>query len=247
MTKNKLLLLVSLCILTVFTSHNIFAKALPDSTKGTISTTGTSSNNYPPDTAEIILAIETTELNVSLATKKNNVVSEKVINTLKAIIDKAAGDMIKTSSYSINPEYEYDNTRKKKKFIGYLVANQITVKTSKINDIGKLIDSATEQGSNRVHNINFTISDDNNYCEQLLDMATKRGKFEAEVVARSLGTEITGIKSVSASCNNFNQQPMYARGYAQESVASKSGASIEPGSIKLVGTVNLVFFIDNSN
>ena len=247
MIKHKFLLLVLSCILIMFISHTVFAKILPDSTKGTISTTGTSSNNYPPDTAEIILAIETTAIAVSQATQKNNAISEKVINALKTMIDKSKGDMIQTSAYSIHPKYEYDSTRKKNNFIGYMVTNQITVKTSNINDIGKLIDSATEQGSNRVHNINFIISDDNNYCEQLLDEATKRGKFEAAVVARSLGTAITGIKSVTSSCSDFNQPRIYPRAYAQESVASKSVASIEPGSIKLVGTVNLVFFIDNSN
>ncbi len=247
MNKIKFPILVLLCIVIIFTPYTIFAKALPDSTKGTISTTGTATNNYPPDTAEIILAIETRAKTVSLATQKNNAISKKVFNALKAIIDKEKGDMIKTSSYSIHPKYEYDKTRKKNIFIEYLVTNQITVKTGKIHDIGKLIDSATEQGSNRVHNINFTIGEDNNYCEQLLDKAAKRGKIEAETVARSLDTEITGIKSVSSSCSDFNQPPIYPRGFAQEALASKSVPSIEPGSIKLVGSVSLIFFIDNSD
>ncbi len=239
--------LMLFCIAIICTPHTIFAKALPDSTKGTISTTGTASNNYPPDTAEVILAVETRAKTVSQATQENNTISEKVVNTLKELIDKAKGDMVKTSSYSIHPKYEYDKTRKRNIFIEYLVTNQITVKTGKIHAIGKLIDSATEQGSNRVHNINFTINDDNNYCEQLLDRAAKRGKVEAEVVARSLGTAITGIKSVLSSCSDADQPPVYPRGFAQEALVSKSVPSIEPGSIKLVGSVNLVFFIDNSN
>ena len=247
MIKNKFPGLILICIILILTSHNIFAIELPDSTKGTISTTGTAVNNYPPDTAEIILAIETRAKTVSQATQKNNDASEKVINALKKIIDKAKGDMIKTSSYSIHPKYEYDKTRKKNIFIEFLVTNQITVKIGEIKDVGKLIDSATERGSNRIHNINFTIADDNNYCEQLLDKAAKRGKREAEIVARSLGTEITGIKSVSSSCSDFTQPPIYPRGFAQEALTSRSVPSIEPGSIKLVGSVNLVFFIDNSN
>jgi hypothetical protein len=247
MNKNKFRILVLLCFILICPNQTVFAKALPDSTKGTISTTGTAMNNYPPDTVEIILAIETRAKTVSQATQKNNDTSEKVINALKTIIDTAKGDMIKTSSYSIHPKYEYDKTRKKNIFIEFLVTNQITVKTGEIKNVGKLIDSATEQGSNRVHNINFTIADDNKYCEQLLDKAAKRGKREAEIVARSLGTEITGIKSVSSSCSDFNQPPIYPRGFAQEALASRSVPSIEPGSIKLVGSVNLVFFIDNSN
>ncbi len=247
MNKKRFPIPLLLCIIIIFSNQTVFATALPDSTKGTISATGTATNNFPPDTAEIILAVETRAKTVSQAAQKNNTISEKVINALKAIIDKEKGDMIKTSSYSIHPKYEYDKTRKRNIFIEYLVTNQITVKTGEIKDVGKVIDSAVEQGSNRVHNINFTIADDNNYCEQLLDKAAKRGKLEAEVVARSLGTEITGIKSVSSSCSNFNQPPIYPRGMALEAVESRSKVSIEPGSIKLVGTVSLVFFIDNSN
>ena len=236
-----------ICLIFIFTSHNVFAIELPDSTKGTISTTGTASENYPPDTAEIILAIETTENTVSLATQKNNAISEKVINAVKALIDTSKGDILKTSSFSVQPKYEYDKELKINRLIGYLVTNQITLKTGKINDIGEFIDRAIEQGANRVHNINFTIADDDTYCEQLLDKAAKRGKQEAEVVARSLGTAITGIKSVSSSCGNFNQPPIYPRAFAQEAVASRSAVSIEPGSMKLVGSVSLEFFIDNSN
>jgi len=244
--KNVFQVLV-LCIITIlFTNQTLFATALPDSTKGTISTTGTVSNSYPPDRAEIILAVETRAKTVSQATQKNNTISDNVINTLKTIIDTAQGDMIKTSSYTIHPQYEYDKTRKKNIFIEYLVTHQITVKTSTINDAGKLIDRATEQGSNRIHTINFTISDDHAYCEQLLTEATKKGKIEAEIVARSLGTAITGIKSVSSSCSDYNRPPIYPRSFAQEGVASKRAASIEPGSIQLVGSVSLVFFIDNN-
>lgn len=247
MIKNKFTLLILICLIIVFTNHNILAIELPDSTKGTISTTGTASESYPPDTAEIILAIETTESTVSQSTDKNNIISEKVINALNGVIDKSKGDLIKTSSYSVQPKYEYDNKRKNNNLVGYLVANQVTVKTGKINDIGKFIDRAIEQGANRVHNIYFTIADDGNYCEQLLDKATKRGKFEAEVVARSLGTSITGINSVTSSCSSFDKPPIYQKGFAMEAAASRSAASIEPGSMKLVGSVNLVFFIDNSN
>jgi len=94
MIKIKFPVLILICIIIIFASHNISAIELPDSTKGTISTTGTASESYPPDTAEIILAIETTEKTVSEATQKNNAISEKVINALKAIIDKSKGDMI---------------------------------------------------------------------------------------------------------------------------------------------------------
>lgn len=214
--------------------------------RGTISVTGAASDNYPPDTVEIILATETTAMTVSQATQKNNTLSEKVISRLMKTLKPEEGDMIKTSSYSLQPVYEYDQTKNKNRFIGYRVTNQITVRTKQIANAGSLIDGATEEGANRVDNISFTISDNNEYCRHLLRQATERARSEAEVVAQSLGTEIAGVKEVSSSCGTEMHRPVYQFGMAQENaMMAKSGAPVEAGTLMLQGTVRIVFYLDS--
>jgi uncharacterized protein YggE len=246
MKRKMVKLMIVVCIILAIAACTVSASEVTDEMKGTLSTSGTASDSYPPDTAEVVLAIENTERTVSQATQANNRTSGSVIKALKTVIDKARGDEIKTSSYSVNPKYEYDNTEKKNRLVGYTVTNQITVKTDNTQVVGKLIDTAIEQGSNRIQSIRFTISDDREYCKELLERAAQRAEFEAEVVAQSLGTTITGIKSVSSSCSGMQQPPVYARGFAQEAGLARSSAPVEPGSIELMGSVSLVFFIDNS-
>jgi len=237
------LLTILLCIMLVTTTNSAETH---DDKRGTISVTGSASENYPPDTSEIILAIENTAVTVSQATQKNNTISEKVIGRLKKILKPEEGDTIKTSSYSLQPAYEYDQNLRKNKFIGYKVTNQLTVKTKQLMNAGKLIDSATEEGVNRVDNISFTISDNRDICKHLLRQAAERAKSEAEVVAQALGTKIVGIKDVSSSCGSEMHRPVYQLGMAQEdAMMAKSVVPVEAGTINLQSTVRAVFYIDS--
>jgi uncharacterized protein YggE len=238
--------LLCICLFILLAINTVRAENHQDDRRGTISVTGAASENYPPDTAEIILATENTSMTVSQATQKNNTVTEKVISRLKTIIKPEEGDTIKTSSYSLQPAYEYDQTARKNKLIGYRVTNQITVKTRQITNAGKFIDSATEEGANRVDNISFTISDNRDFCKLLLRRATERAKSEAEVVAQSLGTKIAGVKEVSSSCGSEMPRPVYRFGMVQEeTMTAKSAAPVEAGTIVLQGSVRAVFYLDS--
>ena len=235
-----------ICLFILLAAGTVRAENQQTDTRGTISVTGTASDNYPPDTAEIILATETTAMTVSQASQKNNTVTEKVINRLKNMIKREDGDTIKTASYSLQPTYEYDQTANKNKFIGYRVTNQITVRTKQIAGAGKFIDGATEEGANRVDNISFMISDTSEYCKLLLRQATERARSEAGIVAQSLGTKIVGVKEVSSSCGTEMHTPVYRSGRAQEdAMMARSAAPVEAGSLMLQGSVRTVFYLDN--
>jgi hypothetical protein len=177
------------------------AESQGEDKRGTVSVTGTATENYPPDNAVLVIAIENTSNTVSQVTQKNNAISEKVISGVKKLMKSDAGDEVKTSSYSIESVYEYDQVTRRNKFIGYKATNQITVKTKQIANLGRFIDSAVEQGVNRVDNISFSLSDTKGFCKSLLQQATEQARSDAEVVAQSLGTRIVGIKDVSASCS----------------------------------------------
>ncbi|MBI5056088.1 MAG: SIMPL domain-containing protein [Nitrospirae bacterium] len=237
-------MVVWICIL--FVADSVFAENPQEARKGTISVTGNASEDYPPDNAEIVLAIENTALAVSRATQDNKTITEKVIRKMKELINKDEGDTIKTASYSIQPLYEYDQPARKNKFIGYKVINQVAVQTKQINDVGRFIDGAVEEGANRVDNISFTLSDNREYCKRLLEKATERAASEAEVVARSLGTKIAGAKDASVSCSSEMPRPVYRFGIArEETVMAQSATPVEAGTIKLQASVSTVFYIDN--
>lgn len=233
------------CIGIMLASTAAAAEPQGEEKRGAVSVTGTATDNYPPDIAVLLLAIENTSSTVSQVTQKNNAISEKVIIGIKKLLKSDAGDEVKTSSYSLEPVYEYDQVTRKNKFIGYKAVNQITVKTKQISNLGRFIDSAVEQGANRVDNISFSLSETKGFCKSLLQRATAQARSDAEVVAEALGARISGIKDISASCGGEMPRPLYRFGMAaDEAMAAKSATPVEAGTLILQGTVSAVFYID---
>jgi hypothetical protein len=246
MERKRFIGLLTILFCIALNKNTVSAETLQDDRRGTISVTGTISENYPPDTAEIVFAIENSAMTVAQAIQTNNMISEKVINRLKKLVRAEQGDTIKTTSYSLQPNYEYDQIARKNKFTGYRTINQITLKTKQISSAGKFIDSAVEEGANRVDNINFTLSDNRVFCKPLLQEATERAKSEATIVAQSLDAKIVGIKDVASSCGTEMHRPIYQSGIAlDEAMTAKSQVSVEAGAIILLGTVRVVFYLDS--
>jgi len=246
MGRKKFTALLTFLLCIALSTDAISAEKPQDDKMGTISVTGASSDNYPPDTAEIVFAIENGAMTVAQAIQTNNIISEKVIDGLKKIIRAGQGDTIKTTSYSLQPIYEYDQITRKNNFKEYKVINQITLKTHQISTAGKFIDRAIEEGANRVDNIIFSLSNSRNYCKPLLQEAAERAKSEAETVGRSLGAEIVGIKDITSSCGTEMPRPVYQLGMSRdEAMAVKSQASVEAGAITVNATVHVVFYLGN--
>jgi uncharacterized protein YggE len=238
--------LLTLLFCIALSTYAVSAENLQDDKRGTISVTGTASENYPPDTAEIVFAVENGAMTVAQAIHTNNIISEKVIDSLKKLLSAGQGDTIKTTSYSIQPAYEYDQVTRNNKFKEYRVINQITLKITQISNAGRFIDRAVEDGANRVDNIIFSLSKSRDYCKPLLKEAAESARDEAETVARSLGAEIIGIKDVSSSCGTEIPRPVYQLGLARdEAVPLKSQVSVEAGAITLNGTVRAVFYLNS--
>jgi uncharacterized protein YggE len=230
--------------LVVFTILRMsYAQELKEE-KGTISVTGEAREYNTPDTALMTLGVETTGKTVSETVAENNKRSEGVVSALKSLISPAAGDSIKTSSYAIQPVYEYDNVKKKSILTGYRVLNQVTVRTKKIEIAGKIIDNAIQSGANQVQSISFMLSEEKEYCEGVLRKAAEGAKREAFFVARTLGTTISGIKSISPSCGR-QPQPIHRQPVMEMKMAAAAPeTALEAGDVVVSATVNVVFYIN---
>ena len=230
--------------LIVFTILRLsYAQELKEE-KGTISVIGEAREYYTPDTVFITLGVETTGRTVSETVAENSKKSERVVSALKSLISPADGDSIKTSSYTVQSVYEYDNVKKKSILTGYKVLNQVTVRSNEIEAAGRITDNALQSGANQVQGIRFTLSEEKEFCENILRKSAERAKREASFVARTLGTTISGIKSISPSCGR-QPHPVY-REVATETkmVAAAPETPLEAGDIMVSATVSVVFYID---
>jgi len=222
----------------------LYGETANNDRQGTISATGNASDSFIPDAVEIFIALESRAMSASQAAEKNKKIADRVIKKLKKFISDAKKDSVKTASYALQPVYEYHKGQKKNVLAGYRAVHQIKMKTVQINNAGPVIDAALEEGANRIDSIQFSISDDSAYCNDLLAKAALRAKDDAEAVARALAVKITGIKDASVSCGSEVPRPQARYGMMQEAASSKVTTPIEAGTIKLTASVRSIFFID---
>jgi len=222
-----------------------------DKTKGSVSVSYTAEKEVTPDTAEVSIAVKTEDkTSMQTASKKNKEISDKVYTYLKSVINTSNGDYIKTSNYSAAPRYSYSGG--KRYLDKYTVSNNIIVHTKSIDKISEMIDKSLNLGATDVDSLNFSLSEKDAICADLLAKATKQVRQRADIVATAAGSSVTGIKSIDTSCsvNGASRFPQYrtmmlANSVAMdaESAGSSDSAPIEAGIIKVYSNVNASFYL----
>ncbi len=233
----------------ITTQANAICNCENQQNKGYVSVSYTAEKEVAPDTAEVSIAVRTDDKkSMQEAVRKNKEISDKVYAYLKTAIKSENGDYIKTSNYSASPSYIYNNG--KRSLDKYNVSNNIIVHTKDIDNISKLIDKSLELGATNVDSLNFSLSEKDAQCAELLSEATAKARQRANIVAEAAGTSIVGVKSLDTSCsvNRSGRMPIYrnslmAKGATMDAAAPETSTAIEAGVIKVYSSVNAVFYL----
>ena len=216
--------------------------------RGYISVNTSANAELAPDVAEISIAVKTYDnKSMQKATLQNKEISEQVIATLKSMIDTSKGDYIKTADFSATPIYSYSGN--KRNFDKYQVSNSVVVHTKSIDKIGTMIDKSIALGATDVNSLNFSVSNYEAQCNDLLTLAAKKASARANAVAKTVPTTLSGIRSMDVSCSASNSsRPQYKmlmanRAMMIDSEAAGSSTTIESGVIKVFANVNATYFV----
>jgi len=214
--------------------------------EATISTDSTVNSDIAPDTATIRFSVENSGMNIADIKAKN----DKIVNTAIAEIKKklTPNDSIKTVNYRVNSVYSYKD--KIRIFQKYEVTNGFEVKLKDVNKVSEIINIATSNGIKNVSGLNFSLSDGEKVCNELMAKAIKTAKTRAEFLANAAGTSVVRIKSINPYCsqNSTYVQPRYLSNAMMKSASLSDGAgetveSIEPGSINVRAGVNMTYYL----
>ncbi len=235
----------------VFSSANAISSDTDKCNKGSVSVSYTAEKEVAPDTVEVSIAVKTNDkTSMQTAVKKNKEISDKVYEYLKTFISVGNGDYIKTANYSASPEYRYVNG--KRTLNGYNVSNNIIVHTKYVDKISTAIDKSISLGATNIDSLNFSLSNKDKVCSELLSTATKQTRQRADIVAAAAGSAVTGIRSIDTSCSLNNvSRPIYYRNslmsakaeMADATGAEDSGVNIESGVIKVYSNVNASYYL----
>lgn len=229
------------------------AAAFADIERGYISSNASANKELSPDTVDISIAVVTSDTkSMQKATAQNKEISGEIYMAMKSLIKTQNGDYVKTSDFSAQPVYSYSNN--KKVFNKYEISNRVIVHTKSIEQAGTMIDKAIEIGATNIDSLNFSLSSYEKQCDELLVNASKKSRVRADLMASSVGSMVTGIKSLSGSCNSSgNNQIVTYRLMAKSNMASAlpvedatpmaSETPIATGTIKIYANVNANYFV----
>ncbi len=219
--------------------------------RGYLSTSYSTEKEVSPDTVEFSIAVRTDDKkSMQEASRKNKEISNKVYEYLKSNITPANGDYVKTSNFNATPVYIYNNG--KRIFDKYEVSNNIIVHTKSIDKVSALIDKSITFGATNVNSLNFSLSNKDTQCAELLSKAGKQVRERANVVASSVGTTVTGVKNIRTSCSLNQRRVAFGisnmklmRANSMDAAAPEAVAQtdIEAGNITIYANVDADFFV----
>lgn len=190
-----------------------------------------------PDTAYIDAGITVDRASsVAEAQKKINEINNKIIDSLREVgIEKAD---IKTSNYSINPNYKYENNENR--VDGYNGNVTIEVKVRNPQMASKVIETVTTAGANQIQGSRFVVDRPELYREEARNAAIKNAKEQAQNLAKNLGIKLGKIVNIVES--SPGQSTPFSYGKFAEGIGSGGGGPVvEQGSQTLTSVVTLYF------
>ena len=164
------------------------AKKTNRTTKVTVA--GEATTRVEPDTAVLVLAVVTESAQAITAQQENARKSDAVTTAVKNLA--GSNIEIKTSDYTLQPQYNYRENQLPK-IIGYDARNSVIVTTSDLKNVGALIDAASRAGANSIDSVSFTLRQTSPARGQALADATQQAMNKARSIAQALGGRVLRV------------------------------------------------------
>ena len=196
---------------------------------------------------QLTYSVETSNVDSQKAIKENKEISDDLYKSLNSMINKTRGDYVKTSNYSVNPQYDYKNGKNTIK--GYNVYNTVKIYVKDITSVSKFVDLSSTKGVTRVNNLSFQATDYDDKCNELMAELAGKAKRRANATLNPLNMQVLTVKSISTSCSQSSSySPVnYAKSAralgASEEDKETSTTPIEAGKMILNGSLNTTFYI----
>src|SRR5204863_9139464 len=97
---------------------------------------------------------------------------------------------LKTTSYSVRPNYHYPKPGAAMAITGYTATNLVEVTLDDLAQVGKVVDSATQSGANVIQKLQYRLMNPNPVRAQSLREAAEQAKVVAEALASGLGLKM---------------------------------------------------------
>lgn len=190
-----------------------------------------------PDTGYVDIGI-TINKAVSAEEAQSQVakINNQLVEKMKEFGIKA--EDIKTTNYSVNPNYDYSNNSSGT-IQGYNASAQLSIKVQKASSLGDIAQAATIAGATDIYNTRFNIENPEKYREQARTKAIENAQEQARKLATQLGIKLGRVTNVVESSDANPIYPMYELKGAMG--GGGGSADLQPGQQTITSTVTLYF------
>jgi hypothetical protein len=217
----------------------------PSSTANSITVSGTGGVSYIPNEALVSVSVLTSSSTAEEATSSNAAATLSVIKALNGI--GISNSSIETQGFSLSANYANCYSSCIPQITGYTVTNSLQVNITSASpselglEAGRAIDTAVAAGANQ---ISLSFSETNSYLTELTDGALQQAVAsaydQAQVMASSLGVNITGVVSAN---EGSSYTPYYGSQLVFAAAANTVTTPILPGTQSMSVSVQVVYAI----
>ncbi len=182
-----------------------------------------------PDVAGVGAGVQVTAPTAVEAMRQNAAAMDKLIAAVKAAGIKA--ENIRTTGINLSSQYDYSNRQdgQPPRFVGYQVSNNVHVTTSKIDEIGALLDRLVAAGGTDVSGPWFSVKDPEAQTASIRGKVMAAGKAKAEDYARLAGYR--GVELVSVSEGGGYMPTPRLEMVKMAAPADAQSTPVEPGQV----------------
>lgn len=185
-----------------------------------------------PDMVLVSVGVITKDKDARNAQNLNEEISAKLINSLLHL--GIAKEDIKTSSYTIYPEYDY--IEGKQILTGYSVTHILEIKVKDIGMAGEVIDTAVKNGANQINKVDFTLEDAKYHYNRALKLAVKEAASKAQSI-----TAVMKVNFDSIPCSITEQSTSFTPLTEQSAMKLTATTAVMPGEIEIIATIEAEF------
>ncbi len=189
-----------------------------------------------PDVAKVIISVTTTKDNAQNA----KAASDEAVTDLIARLEKMQIDRkyIESANLSLQPKYSYPKIGEPM-FLGYQATRSITVTIKQLALLNDVLDGALKDGLNRIDNIQFHSSKEDEFKQKARLAAVEDAKSKAKSLAEGFGHEIAGVLQIRYTDKDTSRPMMY-----RAAVSNDVASSYEESAIVITDRVEVVFLLN---
>ncbi len=245
------LLALFLAVVSIKELKSISYVGKSDTLVNTITVDGTGDAVAIPDIATFSFTVTETAKAVVDAQK---LATDKVNAALKAVRDGGVADKdIQTTSYNINPHYEYQTSictvnscpASKSVLTGYDVSQSTSVKVRDLSKAGALFAAIGSLGVQNVDGLTFSVDKPDSVQAEARGIAITKAQDKVKILASQLGVTIVRVVSFSESSGNVIRPMAFALGASDKMMSASAPVApeVSVGEQKVSSSVSITYEI----